>query len=94
MQSGRIDTDMNPAGGPLAGHIGHSIALGHYGNPTDIANMVAWLASPEAAFVTGTSIKVRRHECLMRTRRAHPPRRHLARYSQRAVSCFPIRPAR
>jgi len=58
VQPGRIDTDMNPADGPLAERIGHSIALGHYGNPTDIANMVAWLASPEAAFVTGTSIKV------------------------------------
>jgi 3-oxoacyl-[acyl-carrier protein] reductase len=58
VQPGRIDTDMNPADGPLARQTRGSIALGHYGDPTDIANMVAWLASPEASFVTGTSIKV------------------------------------
>lgn len=58
VQPGRIDTAMNPADGPIADRVRGSIALGHYGEPEDIANMAAWLASPEAAFVTGTSIKV------------------------------------
>ncbi|MFC0399814.1 SDR family NAD(P)-dependent oxidoreductase [Paraburkholderia rhizosphaerae] len=58
VQPGRIDTDMNPANGPLAERIRGSIALGHYGDPEDVANMVAWLVSPEASFVTGASIKV------------------------------------
>jgi 3-oxoacyl-[acyl-carrier protein] reductase len=58
VQPGRIDTAMNPADGPIADRVRGSIALGHYGEPEDVANMVAWLASPEAAFVTGTSIKV------------------------------------
>ncbi|MFM0633055.1 SDR family oxidoreductase [Paraburkholderia xenovorans] len=35
-----------------------SIALGRYGSGDDIAGLVAWLASPDAAFVTGTSLKV------------------------------------
>jgi 3-oxoacyl-[acyl-carrier protein] reductase len=58
VQPGRIDTAMNPADGPIADRVRGSIALGHYGEPADIANMAAWLASAEAAFVTGTSIKV------------------------------------
>jgi 3-oxoacyl-[acyl-carrier protein] reductase len=58
VQPGRIDTAMNPADGPIADRVRGSIALGHYGEPDDIANMAAWLASAEAGFVTGTSIKV------------------------------------
>ncbi len=58
VQPGRIDTAMNPADGPIAERIRGSIALGHYGSSDDVASLVTWLASPEAAFVTGTSIKV------------------------------------
>jgi 3-oxoacyl-[acyl-carrier protein] reductase len=58
VQPGRIDTLMNPANGPMADQIRSSIALGRYGSGEDVAGLVAWLASPEAAFVTGTSLKV------------------------------------
>ncbi|KLU25725.1 oxidoreductase [Caballeronia mineralivorans PML1(12)] len=58
VQPGRIDTLMNPANGPMADQIRNSIALGRYGSGDDVAGLVAWLASPEAAFVTGTSLKV------------------------------------
>src|SRR5258705_11445952 len=58
VQPGRIDTEMNPADGPMADRIRGSIALGRYGCSEEVASLAAWLASPEAAFVTGTSLKV------------------------------------
>lgn len=35
-----------------------SIPLGRFGEPTDIANAVAWLIGPESSFVTGQTIVV------------------------------------
>lgn len=35
-----------------------NIPLGHHGNPDDIANMVAFLASEKANFITGQAINV------------------------------------
>jgi len=57
-QPGGMYTLMNPATGPMADRIRSSIALGRYGSGDDVAGLVAWLASPEAAFITGTSLKV------------------------------------
>jgi 3-oxoacyl-[acyl-carrier protein] reductase len=34
------------------------IPLGHLGKPSDIAHAVAYLASPEAAYVTGQELNV------------------------------------
>jgi 3-oxoacyl-[acyl-carrier protein] reductase len=34
------------------------IPLGHLGKPADIAHAVAWLASPQAGYVTGQEIHV------------------------------------
>ena len=34
------------------------MALPRHGHPDEIASMVAYLASPEAAFVTGASLNV------------------------------------
>ncbi|MDQ1081620.1 SDR family oxidoreductase [Pseudoroseomonas cervicalis] len=53
VQPGPIDTDMNPADGPLKDLVHPLMALKRHGKPEDVAGMVAWLAGPEAGFVTG-----------------------------------------
>ena len=53
---GPTDTDMNPADGPIAPIVCPSIAIGRYAQPAEIASVVAFLAGPDAAFVTGAEI--------------------------------------
>ena len=58
VQPGPIDTDLNPANGEAADALRALTALGHYGEPSDIAAAVAFLASPAAKFITGTTLRV------------------------------------
>jgi 3-oxoacyl-[acyl-carrier protein] reductase len=58
VQPGSTDTDMNPADGAQSDMQRAMTALGHYGKPDDIAAAVAFLASPAARQITGTTITV------------------------------------
>ncbi|MEU0883850.1 3-oxoacyl-ACP reductase family protein [Lentzea sp. NPDC005914] len=55
---GPTDTDMNPADGPMADTIRGLTALGRYGQPAEIAEVVAALAGVTGAYITGASINV------------------------------------
>lgn len=58
VQPGPTDTDMNPADGATASMQIAMTALSHYGKPNDIAGLVAFLASEESGFITGTAITI------------------------------------
>ncbi|KJK51022.1 oxidoreductase [Lentzea aerocolonigenes] len=53
---GPIDTDLNPADGPMADTIRGLTALGRFGQPEEIAEVVAALAGDAGTYVTGASI--------------------------------------
>ena len=58
VQPGPIDTDMNPADGDFAETLRKLMALPRYGAAEEIAGLVAYLAGPEAGFVTGASLAI------------------------------------
>jgi 3-oxoacyl-[acyl-carrier protein] reductase len=58
VQPGPIDTDLNPAAGDWATPQIANTALKRYGKVEDIAAMVAFVAGPEADYITGANLTV------------------------------------
>jgi 3-oxoacyl-[acyl-carrier protein] reductase len=58
IQPGPVDTDLNPANGEFADMLKKLMALPRYAHADEVAAMVAYLAGPEAGFVTGASLTI------------------------------------
>ncbi|PYY87863.1 3-oxoacyl-ACP reductase FabG [Pseudomonas sp. TKO26] len=58
VQPGPVDTDMNPANSDFAESLLDLMAVRRYGRAEEIAGFVAYLAGPEAAYITGASLTI------------------------------------
>ena len=58
IQPGVVDSDMNPADGPFADTLKGLMSIARYGRADEIAGLAAYLAGPEAAFITGASLTI------------------------------------
>src|ERR1700677_2660100 len=58
VQPGPIDTDLNPAAGDWAVPQKANTALNRFGTVAEVAALVAFVASPEASYITGANLTV------------------------------------
>ena len=58
VQPGPIDTDLNPAASDWATPQMAATALNRYGHVDDVAALVAFVAGPEASYITGANLTV------------------------------------
>jgi 3-oxoacyl-[acyl-carrier protein] reductase len=58
VQPGPIDTELNPATGESADYQKARTSLGRFGRPGEIAGAVAFLAGPDATYITGATLNV------------------------------------
>jgi len=58
VQPGPIDTDLNPASGDWAEPQLANTALKRYGKVDEVAALVAFVAGPEAAYITGANLTI------------------------------------
>lgn len=58
IQPGPVDTEANPASGPFADSLLGLMALKRYGRADEVAAMTAYLAGPEAGYITGASLLI------------------------------------
>lgn len=58
VQPGPTDTERNPADGPAAAANRTPLAISRHGKPEEVAELVAYLASEAAAFVTGATYNI------------------------------------
>src|SRR5580700_6300196 len=58
VQPGPIDTDLNPAAGDWAVPQKATTALDRYGHVEEVAALVAFVAGPEASYITGANLTV------------------------------------
>lgn len=58
IQPGSVNTDMNPETSAAADLVRNMTPLGRYGQPWEVAGLVAFLAGPDAAFISGATINI------------------------------------